>query len=124
MAEETEARLQSKLQFHYIKGAEYRETPCHGVVGSVIPNQRSIFVALFSERGPIPRMVEYDIQGGIGETIKFDEGAAKPSLVDTRKGIVRQIQFGTYLDLEIAKRVRDWLSKQIEQIESAQKGKK
>ena len=33
MAEEKEARLQSKLQFHYIKGAEYRETPCHGAVG-------------------------------------------------------------------------------------------
>jgi hypothetical protein len=107
-----------KLQFHFIKSAEYREVPCDGAVGSVTPNRSRIFFALYAERGPVPRMIEYELAGAKkGDLVEFNEANAKPSFVDTRAGVVRQIQVGTYLDLDTAKRLRDWLSGQIASLE-------
>jgi hypothetical protein len=47
----------AKIQFHYIKGPDYREAACHGVIGGPTPAGK-VWLAFFSERGPIPRVVE------------------------------------------------------------------
>jgi hypothetical protein len=111
-----------KLQFHYIKGSGYRETSCHGAIGGVTA-QRKIWMAFFSERGPIPRVVEFEIEAPEGTSaVEFNESAAKPTHVEGRQGIVRQVEFSTYMDLEIATRVHTWLGERIAELRGSEKG--
>ena len=113
-----------KLQFHYIKGPEYREMACHGAIGGPTP-QGKIWMALFSERTPIPRMVEYELRN-VPEgatTLQFNEQTAgPPNLIDSRQGVIRHVEFTTYLDVEIAERTHKWLGDQLDQIKKLQGG--
>jgi hypothetical protein len=117
MAAEKEPEVDTvKLQFHYIKGPAYREGACHGAVGGSTP-QGKIWMALFSERYPLPRMVEFNVPAPPHgtTTLAFNESSATPDHIDTRNGIVRHIEFAAYLDVDTAVRLRDWLSLQISQ---------
>lgn len=120
MADETApGKKTATLQFHYIKGPLYREVACHGLVGGVTPNQR-IWLAMYTERGSIPRTVEFEVEADEGaEKVQFEEGQAKPSRIDTRMGIVRHIEFGTYLDIETAERIHKWLGDRLEEVKNA-----
>ena len=124
MAEESEPKSETaKLQFHYIKGPEYREIPCHGAIGGIAP-QKKIFMSLFTERGAIPRMVEYDLERQEGsKVVEFNEGTATPSHIDTRRGLIRHIEVTTYMDLDVAKRLHDWLGKRIAELSNEKAGK-
>jgi hypothetical protein len=103
----------AKLQFHYIKGPGYREVPCDGAIGGIAP-RKSIVMSFFAERGPIPRLVEYEVVQEAGtDVVNFNEGAATPTHVETRRGVIRHIEFTTYLDLDVAKRIHSWLGKRI-----------
>jgi hypothetical protein len=113
-----EPRAPVKLQFHYIKTPDYKEIPCHGALGSVTPNKQ-ICMSLFSERGPIPRVVEYDIHGSPGQEIAFSEGDYKPSHIETRTGIIRNVHFSAYLGLDTARQLQQWLVDQIKALEAA-----
>ena len=107
----------AKLQFHYIKSPDYREVGCDGVLGGVTP-RRKIVMSLFSERGPIPRLVEYDLHvSGDEKSFEFDEGFATPSHIDTRHGIVRHVEVTSYLDVDVARRLQKWLGDRIAEIE-------
>lgn len=110
------------LQFHYIKGPDYREVPCHGAIGGLTP-QGKIWLALFSERGALPRIVQYSVPSPpAGETrVPLNERTATPSFVETRSGIIRHVEFSTYLDIETAQRLRDWLDLHISQINDTSK---
>jgi hypothetical protein len=105
----------ANIQFHYIKSPDYREIACHGVLGGPTPH-RVIWMSLFSERFPIPRVVEYAINGEPGQEVMFDE-ASKPSSIETRTGVIRHVEVSAYLDIETAKRVHKWLGEQITQLE-------
>jgi len=104
------------LQFHYIKGPGYRECVSHGAIGGITP-QGKVWMALYAERYPLPRMTEFavEVTGEIGE-VTFDERTATPVLVDTRNGVIRHVEFSTYLDIDAAERLRDWLNDRITQI--------
>src|SRR5690349_10882143 len=108
-----------KLQFHYIKGPWYHEIAGHGVIGGPTPAGK-IWMAIYSERAPLPRMVEYDVappEPG-STTIQFEEHVAIPSNRETRNGVIRHIECGVYMDLEVAERIRDWLTRHIEQLKA------
>jgi hypothetical protein len=113
--EQSSAR-DAKLQFHYIKGPHYIETACHGVLGGVTPNG-SLWMAMFSERGPIPRVVEFMVTASDAGIVEFEESKATPSHVDTRSGVVRHIEVSTYLDVTVARKLRDWLGERIKEME-------
>jgi hypothetical protein len=107
----------AKLQFHYVKGPEYREAACHGVLGGLTP-QKKVWMALFSERHAIPRVVEFHIPVPEGqESVAFDEITAKPAHVEQRQGIVRHVELTTYLDLDVAIRVHTWLGQRIDELQ-------
>lgn len=109
----------SRLAFHYIKSPSYREIACHGALGGPTP-QKLIWMSLFSERLPIPRVVEFDVSGEVGAEVMFDESTAKPAYVESRTGVIRHVEVSAYLDIDAAKRLHKWLSDQISQIEGAQ----
>jgi hypothetical protein len=118
-----EERPTVKLQFHYIKSPGFRETPCHGAMGGVTP-QRQIWMALFSERHAIPRVVEFDIEAPEGaKTVEFNEGTATPTRVEGRQGIIRQVEVCTYMDLDTATRLHKWLGERIAELRGAKEGK-
>jgi len=109
----------AKLQFHYIKSPDYRETACHGALGGVTP-QRKIWMALFSERGPIPRVVEFEIAALEGEeAVEFNESAAVPTHVDQRHGVIRHVELTAYMDLDVATRLHTWLGQRIAELQRA-----
>ena len=103
----------AKLQFHYIKGASYREICCDGALGGLTP-QGGMWMALFAERGAIPRLVEFEVPAKEGEdTVEFEEGAHKPSRIETRNGIIRHVEFTAYMSVETAKRIHKWLGENL-----------
>ena len=112
-----EATETVNLQFHYIKGPEYREAACHGAIGGRTP-QGKIWMGFFSERMPIPRIVQYEIPAPPKDAATFDfrENGETPSYVETRQGVIRHVDYGIYLDVDVAERLRDWLNRQIEQL--------
>jgi hypothetical protein len=115
-------RRTAKLQFHYIKSPGYRETACHGAFGGITP-QKKIWMALFSERAPIPRVVEFDIEAPEGaNSVEFNEASAKPARVEGRQGIVRQVELCTYMDLDMASRLHKWLGEQIAELQKSERG--
>lgn len=107
-----------KVQFHFIKGPSYREGACHGAVGGPTP-QGKIWMALYSERFPLPRSIEYHISPPSEgtKTVQFDEkNAGPPASIDSRQGVVRIVEFGAYLDVQVAESLRDWLDAAIKTI--------
>jgi hypothetical protein len=112
----------AKLQFHYIKSPDYREFGCHGVIGGETPNQK-IWMSLFAERPPLPRLVEFDVHPSATGAIEFDETKNTPSRIDTRSGVIRHVETTAYLDLDTARRIHAWLGDRILQLEKAEKKK-
>lgn len=103
----------AKLQFHYIKSPDYREIPVHGALGGITA-QRKIWISMFTERGAIPRIVEFDVLKAEGsEVVEFNEAVAKPSHVDTRQGIIRHVEVSAFLDIDVARRIHKWLGERI-----------
>jgi hypothetical protein len=119
MAQSSDESGSPVVQIHYIKTDGYREVPCHGVIGGPTP-QGQLWLSLYSERPPIPRSVTLPGSHVPGQpnAVAVDEKTAVPVAVDARKGLVRTIEVTTYLDLDGAKRLQDWLQGQIQHLES------
>jgi hypothetical protein len=119
VAEDTpDATQKFRLQFHYIKGPSYRETSCHGAFGGPTP-QGKLWVAFFTERNPLPKRIEYEVDPPAPgtTTVEFEEAKSNAHHIESLQGVIRHVEFSTYMDLDTARRVRDWLSANIDQIE-------
>ena len=121
MVDESEAAAATpvKYQFHYIKAPDYREVPCHGAIGSLTA-QGKLWIAFYAERYPLPRIVEYEVPApDPGATVvRLNERESTPIYVDTRQGVIRHVEFSAYLDIEAARRIRDWLTQHIAESEA------
>jgi hypothetical protein len=117
--------LTAKLQFNYIKGPGYREVACHGAIGGTTP-QGKIWMSLFAERPPIPRIVEFDLPkpASPNEPVLFEEQKATPGRVESRQGVIRHIECTVYMDLDTAKRIHEWLGNNIQITEARGGGEK
>jgi hypothetical protein len=119
MTEKTTAAATAKLQFHYIKGPCYREILCDGAVGSVSPSGRRICISFYAERAPIPRVVEFEVEAPAdGQPVQLDEANTSPSRIESREGVVRHIESSVYIDVDVAKRLVEWLNARISESES------
>lgn len=107
-----------KLQFHYIKGPDYREAACHGAIGGPTP-QGKLWLGFFAERHPIPRIVEFEVSPPSGSLWQFDERAQPPTNVESRQGVIRHVEFGVYLDVDVAERLHQWLGENVARIREA-----
>lgn len=105
------------IDLNYLKTPDFREIACDGVVGGPTP-QGKIWVAFYTERFPLPRIVRHGlIETGPGE-FKLDTSVA-PEQLDGRVGLIRNVEVGVYLSAATAKDLRDWLNKQIETLTGA-----
>lgn len=99
------------VKFHYIKGNFFRVVHVDGGIGGITPG-RGIFLALFSERAALPKMVEQALKpdGSLGEEVAR-EG---------REGLVREIEVGVMLNASAARLISDWLRDQVTLLEESQ----
>lgn len=103
----------TKIKFHYIKSNFFRVIHVDGVFGGVTPSA-DIFLALFSQRPPLPKMTVQAVlpDGNLGEEIMTER--------DSKEGIVREAEIGVNLDLAAAKALHVWLGERIELLEKTQ----
>lgn len=100
------------VRFHYIKSNAYRVVHADGIFGGPTPNGH-IYVSFFSERGPIPTVVEHaatDLGGGralLGDQIR----------TEGKEGIIREIEVGAMMTLDMAKKLHAWLGETIKKME-------
>jgi hypothetical protein len=76
------------------------------------PNK--LWMSFFSERCPIPRVVGFksEVQD---KQIVVDE-TQQPVFIESRQGLIRNVEFGVYVDLQVAEKIHSWLGAQIEQM--------
>lgn len=96
------------IRFHYIKSNHFRVVHIDGAIGSRTPSG-FLHIAMYSERPAIPREQEFPINkdgtlGEVGETI-------------SRDGVVRELEVDTIMSFDVAKNLRDWLTKHITEAE-------
>jgi len=109
MAEEASDRT---VDINYIKSADFREVACDGVIGGPTPNQK-LWVAFYTERLPLPRIVRHKIVPG-GQEDEFRIDADSPGTpIDSQSGIVRNVELGLYLSISVAEQLHEWLGQQL-----------
>jgi len=100
------------LEINYLKSNAYREAACDGALGGPTP-QKKLWIAFYTERFPIPRIAEYNVvPASKAGSFQLDT-STPPTIVEGRKGIIRNIEFGLYLSLEAAEQLHGWLTSQI-----------
>lgn len=103
------------VDINYIKSHDFREVACDGVVGGPTPNGK-LWLSFYTERLPLPRVVRYALIPG-GQAGEFSVDTSNPGVpLESRGGIVRNVELGLYLSVETAEHLRDWLERHIKEI--------
>lgn len=103
--------LPKSIIIHNIKSSGFRQIHVDGAHGGITPTGM-ININFFSHRNAIPKGTEFEINenGSLGNPIQdFD---------DSKVGLVREFEFGTYMDLNTCINLRDFLDKKIEEFKS------
>ena len=103
--------LPSKIQFNYIKSNHFRVIHADGVIGNGTP-RNALYIGFYSERIPLPDTLTYQVdeKGRLGKEL-LEEREIKS------EGILREVEVGVVVDLDMAKALVLWLSNMVRQIE-------
>ena len=100
----------TELKVRYIKSNFFRVVHSDGAFGGFTP-QGNIFVGIYNERAPIPDVTYQAIEGGI----------VRKDIVEHRQDgkteIIRELEVGLTMDINVAKSLLDWLKEKIEVFE-------
>jgi len=98
------------IKAHYIKTQAYRSYFADGFIGGLSPGGK-LYIEFFLQRAVTPRSIEYaiDERGLMGEEMGR-EG---------KEGMVRQIESGLMLDIDVARALQSWLKQKIEEYEKS-----
>lgn len=110
-------KSKDSLIIHNIKNANYRQIHVDGAHGGITPTGY-INLNFYSQRGAIPKGTEFELSpdGQIGEAIKNIEG--------TKNGIVREFEFGIYMDIQACESLKQFLELKIEEFKRVTSAKK
>jgi len=98
------------VDFHYLKGNDFRSVHVDGAIGG-ITSKGNLHIALYAERGVIPRKTTHVLsQGGrLGdEIVEKREG---------RDGLIRQIEVDIFMSEATARDIRVWLDQKLEEFQ-------
>lgn len=110
------ADAEHTVDIHFIKPTAFREVLCDGVIGGPTPDGK-LWLAFYSERLPIPRIIRQPLKAS-------EEGGVEPDynqsaeVIESRRGIVRSVEFGAYLSVETAEGLLNFLGKHLKEIKS------
>ncbi len=98
------------VSFDYLKSNFFRIVHADGLIGSTTPTLE-LLVHFWSERFPIPAQVTHEVatEGTLGEEIKERRVS--------RQAVVRELEVGIVMHLDVARTFRDWLTRKIEETE-------
>ena len=102
---------QSKsIVINNIKNSGYRQVHVDGAHGGITPSG-FINLNFYSQRAVIPKGTEFLVMdnGNIGDMIKNTE--------DSKSGLVREFEFGIYMDINTCINLREFLTLKIEEYE-------
>jgi hypothetical protein len=101
-------KIPKNVEIHYQKNPGYRQIHVDGAIGG-ITTKGKVSINFYAERIVIPKSEEYQVtqEGKLGARTKVSD--------DSKNGLIREIEFGTYLDIETAKALKDWLEIKIEE---------
>lgn len=104
----------NSITINNVKSSLYRQVHIDGAHGGITPTG-FINVNFFSQRGVIPKGTEFEInnQGQILRPIK--------DIDDSKEGIVREFEFGTYMDINTCISIKEFLERKIKEHESVSK---
>ena len=107
---ETKETLPDEITIHYLKMKNYRTYHVDGIFGGVTPSG-DIYIEPFVQRPVTPRTVAYGIteNGTIGDEI--------PDKRTGKAGIIREVESGLVMNIEVAKVLRDWIDRKIVEYE-------
>lgn len=93
---------------------DYNPKYVNGAYGG-INLQGEIVVNFYFERVPVPNSITHEIanDGTLGTPVATDPK-------DLARSVLRYVQDGVVMNIEVAKQIHDWLGKQIELRESQQ----
>jgi hypothetical protein len=99
-----------KIRIEYQKSHSFRVVHVDGAYGGTSPRLQ-LFIAFYSERFPIPKVLTYEISpsGTPGEEITEER--------ETKEGIIREVEVGVLLDLQAAKAFASWLNEHVAELE-------
>jgi hypothetical protein len=102
-----------KVTFHYIKAPYYVEAPVHGAYGGINTANGLLYMAVYSERSPIPQevIVNAPQDGGL-----VDFHAAEKRGKD---GVIRVVSSVMHFDINTAMSLHKWLGDKIDQFREA-----
>jgi hypothetical protein len=105
------AELPTEVAFEFIKSNLFRVIAVDGIFGGLSPQGRSIHMAVFSERRPLPRRTVHGVTSG---------GGLGDELLDRREGrqafAVREVEADLVMDLMTAQQLHMWLAEKIDQL--------
>lgn len=101
----------SKINFKYKYDEDYNPVYINGAYGG-ISTHNEIIVNFYLERLPIPKETDHEINEDGSLTAPI---AIKPENFDST--VIRYVSNGIVMNLETAKSINDWLSKNIEELE-------
>lgn len=105
-------KTNTELQFHNKLSPNFREIHVDGAYGGITP-RGFINLNFFAERLPIPKSSIYKLQDNkLGE--KLSDGK------DSKNGIIREYEFGIYLDIDTATDIYNFLGNKIKELQFKQ----
>ncbi len=102
--------LPKEIAFDFIKSNYFRVISVDGAFGGLSLSGRTINMAIYSERRPIPKRVVTSVKpdGFLGDEVKDKR--------DERDAIVRELEANLVFDLSTAIAIRGWLDDKITQM--------
>jgi hypothetical protein len=107
----TETAKKNTVNIHYQKNPLYREIHVDGLIGGLTPRGK-VTISFYAERMVIPKCEEHKIEEGgkLGELMKVSS--------DSKEGIIREIEFEAYLDIDTIRDIKNWLEIKIKEHET------
>jgi hypothetical protein len=102
------------LTFKHREDQQFRVIHVDGIFGGPTP-RGLLYATLFTELPPLPSEVTHELlpSGTLGKELGRSNDAA----------IQRRIEVGLIMDVQVCKAIRDWLSAQVDILESLSKSK-
>ena len=95
-----------EIEIHNLKNPLYRSVYADGVIGSITPSNK-VSLSFYASRKTIAKSERYQINedGTLGKLIEKSE--------DSKKGVVREIEFNVFMDRKSAEGLYVFLQKML-----------
>ena len=98
-------QLPSSVTLNYIKSNYFRVVHADGAIGGFTP-RGEVFFSIYSERAPLPDVTVQAVENGqLGKEILEQRKGSE--------GILRELEVGVVMDLNVAKSFHMWLEDRI-----------